>query len=94
MAVRALPGFALATSRTEPLPEPVSPLAIVSHGALLLAVQVHPGCDVTAIAAWSPAELMPSRAGETSMLQVGPGVGVGVGAGEGVGEGPGLAAGD
>jgi hypothetical protein len=44
---RSGPVFADAVKPTEPLPEPFDPDVIVSHGALLLAVQLQPLLDVT-----------------------------------------------
>lgn len=45
---RVPPVFAATFTLTEPLPLPLAPLAIVSHGALLVAVQVQPAAVDTA----------------------------------------------
>ena len=45
--VRAAPVFAATEYPTEPLPEPLAPLVIVSHAAFDVAVQAHPAPAVT-----------------------------------------------
>lgn len=52
--VRAAPVFAAAVKVTDPLPLPEAPLVMLSHDALLEAVQAHPAGAVTPMAMPSP----------------------------------------
>lgn len=65
--VRAVaPLFGLAETRTDPLPDPALPDAIVIHGTLLLADHAHPVGAVTTTVTSSPAAATDARAGATS----------------------------
>jgi len=52
--VRAAPVLAATAKPTAPFPEPLAPLVIVSHDALLVAVHAHPLGAVTAIPVPAP----------------------------------------
>src|SRR5205807_5419293 len=90
--VRALPGFELMATRTEPLPDPRAPETTTIQGTLLLAAHVHPASAVTSIVTCSPAALAETSVRDTPKPQVGAGEGSGVGAGEGVVGGAGVGA--
>ena len=64
--------LAVALKVTVPLPLPLAPPLMVSHAALLVAVQVHPVAAVTAVVDDPAAEVSVREVGETPKVQVMP----------------------
>ena len=52
--LRDAPVFAATVNVTDPLPTPLAPVTIVSHGTLLTADQLHPPCVETATGVPAP----------------------------------------
>jgi len=61
--------FVAALKLTVPLPEPLAPLVIVSHPALLVAVHAHPLVAVTAVDPVPPAPGTDWLVGEIENVQ-------------------------
>ena len=69
--VRDGPVTASTVRLTEPDPFPLAPAAIVIHGALLVAVQPHPGAAATSTSSGPPLAPVVRSSGDTSKLQPG-----------------------